>query len=74
MLARAAATHAGAKLFIINGPDVLSEYYGESEAGVRGIFTAARALAPSVSFLPPFFHLPSVVPAKACRHGRPYHH
>jgi ATP-dependent 26S proteasome regulatory subunit len=47
-LARAAATEAGAKLFVVNGPDVVSEYFGESEAGLEGVFAAARALEPSV--------------------------
>ena len=51
VLARAAAAAAGARLFVINGPDVVSEYFGESEAGLRGVFAAARALAPSVSAL-----------------------
>ena len=49
VLARAAAAAAGARLLVINGPDVVSEYFGESEAGLRGVFAAARALAPSVS-------------------------
>ncbi|GLI62588.1 hypothetical protein VaNZ11_005262, partial [Volvox africanus] len=48
VLARAAAADAGATVFIINGPDVVSEYYGESESSLRGIFMAATALAPSV--------------------------
>ncbi|GAX79006.1 hypothetical protein CEUSTIGMA_g6446.t1 [Chlamydomonas eustigma] len=51
MLARAAASDAGATLFLINGPDIVSEYCGESEAGLRGVFAAARALAPSVIFI-----------------------
>jgi SpoVK/Ycf46/Vps4 family AAA+-type ATPase len=54
LLARAAAADAHAKLFVINGPDVLSEYFGESELGLRGIFAAAAALAPSVSKLRKF--------------------
>lgn len=36
---------------MINGPDVISEFYGESEAGLRGIFAAAQALGPSVVFI-----------------------
>ena len=35
-LARAAAASAGAALFVLNGPDVVSEFYGDSEAGLRG--------------------------------------
>lgn len=35
-LARAAAAEAGVPLFVINGPDVVSQFYGESEAGLQG--------------------------------------
>ena len=35
-MARAAAAAAGAALFVINGPDVISEFQGDSEAGLRG--------------------------------------
>ena len=48
MLARAAAAAAGARTFVLNGPEAVSEYFGESEASLRGIFAAAAALAPSV--------------------------
>ncbi len=51
VLARAAAQAAGAQLFVINGPDILSEFLGESEAALRAIFAAARAVAPSVIFI-----------------------
>jgi AAA family ATPase len=34
-LARAAAADAGHSLFLINGPDLVSQFYGESEAGIR---------------------------------------
>ncbi|KAL0050804.1 hypothetical protein WJX82_007459 [Trebouxia sp. C0006] len=50
-LARGAAAEVGVPLFVINGPDVVSEFYGESEASLQGIFTAAHALAPSVIFI-----------------------
>lgn len=51
VLACATASHARARFFVINGPEVVSEYYGESEAGLRAIFAAAAALAPSVVFI-----------------------
>jgi hypothetical protein len=35
-LARLAAERAGARLLVINGPDVVSEYYGGWGAGVGG--------------------------------------
>eukprot|EP00884_Botryococcus_braunii_P022647 jgi/Botrbrau1/9066/Bobra.0376s0036.1 len=50
-LACAAASDAGQPLFLLNGPDLLSEFYGESEAGIRGVFAAARACGPSIIFI-----------------------
>jgi len=35
-------------LFAINGPDVVSQFYGESEEALRAVFTAAEEAAPSV--------------------------
>ena len=35
MLACAAAADAGAHLFVLNGPDIISEFVGESEAGLQ---------------------------------------
>ena len=37
VLARAAAADAGATLFLLNGPDVMSEYYGVCGVGVGGL-------------------------------------
>ncbi|PRW20261.1 Spermatogenesis-associated [Chlorella sorokiniana] len=51
VLACATAAAVGARFFVINGPEVVSEYFGESEAGLRGIFAAAAALQPSVVFI-----------------------
>jgi SpoVK/Ycf46/Vps4 family AAA+-type ATPase len=48
MLACAAATAAGARLLVLNGPDIVTEHSGESEAGLRGVFAAAAGLAPAV--------------------------
>ncbi|CAL8471781.1 g11323 [Coccomyxa elongata] len=50
-LACAAAADAGATLFVLNGPDIISEYVGESEIGLQGVFAAARAAAPAVIFI-----------------------
>lgn len=47
-LACACARHAGVKLFCVNGPEVISQYYGESEQAVHAIFETAREAAPSV--------------------------
>mmetsp|Transcript_9348 Transcript_9348/g.28123 ORF Transcript_9348/g.28123 Transcript_9348/m.28123 type:complete len:1086 (-) Transcript_9348:370-3627(-) len=61
VLAAAAAAEAGATLFLLNGSDVVSEAVGESEQGLRGVFAAARAAAPSVIFLD---EADSVAPAR----------
>ena len=50
-LARAAAADARAALLVVSGPDVMAEHVGESEAGLTGVFAAARALAPAVILL-----------------------
>lgn len=51
LLAGAAATECKAAFFVLNGPDIISEFYGESEVGLRGVFAAARACAPSIVFI-----------------------
>ncbi|KAK3737855.1 hypothetical protein QZH41_015785 [Actinostola sp. cb2023] len=51
MIARAVANETGVHFICINGPDVLSRYYGESEARLRDIFTEAEDQAPSIVFI-----------------------
>ena len=48
LIAKAAATESAAHLEIINGPEVLSKWVGESEANLRAVFERARSLAPSI--------------------------
>lgn len=48
VLACAVAGAAGGRFLVVNGPEVVSEYFGESEAGLRAVFAAAAALAPAV--------------------------
>lgn len=50
-LACEAARQAGAQFFVVNGPDVMSEFYGGSEASLSAVFRAAQACSPSVIFL-----------------------
>jgi SpoVK/Ycf46/Vps4 family AAA+-type ATPase len=38
-------------LQVVNGPELLSELAGDSEAAVHALFATARAVAPSVIFL-----------------------
>jgi len=51
LIAQAVAGESGAHFICINGPDVLSRYYGESEARLRDIFREARERAPSIVFI-----------------------
>ncbi|MGQ0848388.1 MAG: AAA family ATPase [Actinomycetota bacterium] len=47
---RALAHEAGAAFFPVKGAELLDKYVGESERGVREVFTRARAAAPSIIF------------------------
>ena len=51
LLARWVARDAGAKLFIINGSEMMSEFLGDSERCLSAVFAAARALSPSIVFI-----------------------
>lgn len=46
-LARAAAAEVGVPLFVINGPDVVSQFYGDSEAGLQGKCSKCALHVPS---------------------------
>jgi transitional endoplasmic reticulum ATPase len=48
LLARAVANESDANFFSINGPEIISKFYGESEAKLREIFQRARKSAPSI--------------------------
>lgn len=50
MLAKAIATECQANFISIKGPELLTMWFGESEANVRDIFDKARAAAPCVLF------------------------
>ncbi|RLG60846.1 AAA family ATPase, partial [Candidatus Geothermarchaeota archaeon] len=51
LLARAVANEADANFYAINGPEITSKYYGESEAKLRNIFKKAEENAPSIIFI-----------------------
>jgi transitional endoplasmic reticulum ATPase len=48
LLARAVANESDANFFSINGPEIISKFYGESEARLREIFQQAQKNAPSI--------------------------
>jgi AAA family ATPase, CDC48 subfamily len=51
LLAKAVATEAEANFFLINGPEIMNKYYGETEAKLREIFRKAEEEAPSIIFI-----------------------
>ncbi|MGQ9719600.1 MAG: CDC48 family AAA ATPase [Nitrososphaerales archaeon] len=51
LLAKAVATESNAHFISISGPEVMSKFYGESEARLREIFKEAREKAPSIVFI-----------------------
>ncbi|MCS7132263.1 MAG: CDC48 family AAA ATPase [Aigarchaeota archaeon] len=51
LLAKAVATEAEANFILINGPEIMNKYYGESEARLREIFRKAEEESPSIIFI-----------------------
>jgi len=51
LLARAVASESEANFFSINGPEIMSKFYGESEARLREMFQQAQQNAPSIIFI-----------------------
>ncbi len=51
LLARAVANESEANFFSINGPEIMSKFYGESEARLREIFQQAQQNSPSIIFV-----------------------
>jgi len=51
LLAKAVANESGAHFIAINGPEIMSKYYGESEARLREVFKEAQENAPSIIFI-----------------------
>ena len=51
MIAKAVATETNAHFKSINGPEIISKYYGESEKQLREIFDDASDNAPAIVFI-----------------------
>ena len=51
MIAKAVATEVNAHFKSINGPEIISKYYGESEKQLREIFDEASENAPAIIFI-----------------------
>ena len=51
LIARAVAYETSAHFITINGPEIISKYYGESEQRLRSIFREAEDQSPSIIFI-----------------------
>jgi len=51
LLAKAVANEADAYFIVINGPEIMSKFYGESEQRLREIFEQAKKNAPAIIFI-----------------------
>uniref|UniRef100_A0A0K0EHY8 vesicle-fusing ATPase n=1 Tax=Strongyloides stercoralis TaxID=6248 RepID=A0A0K0EHY8_STRER len=66
LLAKAIANECQANFISIKGPELLTMWFGESEANVRDVFDKARAAAPCVLF---FDELDSIANSRGGRSG-----
>jgi len=51
LIAKAVANESGASFYTINGPEIMSKFYGQSEENLRKIFDEAEKNAPSIIFI-----------------------
>src|SRR5713101_123057 len=51
LIARVVAAETNAAFFVINGPEIINKFYGESESRLRAVFQEAQRKAPSIIFI-----------------------
>jgi transitional endoplasmic reticulum ATPase len=51
LLAKAVANESEAHFLLLNGPEIMSKFYGESEKKIRDLFDDAEKNAPSIVFI-----------------------
>ncbi|MEM4267478.1 MAG: CDC48 family AAA ATPase [Candidatus Woesearchaeota archaeon] len=51
LLAKAVANETASNFYLINGPEIMSKFYGQSEANLRKKFEDAEKNAPSIVFI-----------------------
>jgi len=51
LLAKAVANESDSHFILLNGPEIMSKFYGESEKKIRDIFEEAEKNAPSIIFI-----------------------
>ncbi|MFW9850978.1 MAG: AAA family ATPase, partial [Candidatus Thorarchaeota archaeon] len=62
LIAKAVANESGANFKVINGPEIMSKFYGESEQKLRQAFEDAEKNSPSIIFID---ELDSIAPKRA---------
>ena len=66
LIAKAVANESGASFYTINGPEVMSKFYGQSEENLRKIFEEAEKNAPSIIFID---EVDAIAPKRSEVHG-----
>jgi len=66
LLAKAVATESEANFIAVRGPELISKWVGESEKGIRKIFSKARQVAPAIIF---FDEIDSIAPKRGQESG-----
>lgn len=62
LLARAVASKTSAAFFHVNGPEIVTKHYGDSEAALRKTFAAAAKAEPAIIFID---EIDAIAPARA---------
>ncbi|MBI5390905.1 CDC48 family AAA ATPase [Candidatus Woesearchaeota archaeon] len=66
LLAKAVANETNSNFFLINGPEIMSKYYGQSEANLKKKFEEAEKNAPSIIFID---EIDAIAPKREEVHG-----
>jgi len=66
LIAKAVANEAGANFYSIQGPEIISKYYGQSEEKLREKFEEAESNSPSIIFID---EIDSIAPRREDVHG-----
>ena len=66
LIAKAVANESGASFYTINGPEIMSKFYGQSEENLRKIFQEAEKNSPSIIFID---EIDAIAPKRSEVHG-----
>ncbi len=66
LLAKAVANESDANFILVNGPELLSKFYGETEKRIRDLFEEAEKNAPSIIF---FDEIDAIAPKREETYG-----